>query len=328
MNLDFKSWIIEEMGENISIEKKEGMEIISNPPLEVAMYVAYRQAYDPVSQRDGGETAWSHGEWTRPSSGGTRAPKWTFYGVFPNQTDLELIKQKLKENNNDIETTANMILKTKEPNLGYVGGVTYRLRNDSIKLTGTFGPEDMKARMSKMMAFAHLVEDSKKNGWEVFLGIDSHLRDMIEDAKKIMPRLFKRELVPSENLDLIPPPKDVAGLIYNMVSTNPNWAGSGSWKGYNKETGGMNFDLSGTGSVEKFIYGNAHMWKKNLEAMLNKSGILDSMPVKMAIKTFSSTGMNPPSFVVKMVNDAIQKEMPDAQPIGAEGVKWLLQRIS
>lgn len=313
------------MGENISIEKKEGSEITSDRSMEVAMYVAYRQAYDPVSQRDGGKNAWSHEEWTQPNSGGTRAAKWTFYGVFPNQTDLAIIKEKLAENNNNIQATADMILNTKEPNLRYVGGVTYRLRDDSIKLTGTFGTEDMKAKMSKMIAFAHLVEDAKKNKWEVFLGIDSHLRDMIEDAKKIMPRLFKRDLVPSKDLDLIPPPKDVGALIYNMISKNPNWKGSGSWNGYNKETGGMNFELSGTGSVEKFIYGNAHMWKKNLQTILNKSGILDSLPVKMAIKTLAMTGV--PSFVVKMFNDALQKEMPDAPPIGPEGVKWLLQRI-
>jgi hypothetical protein len=47
----------------------------------------------------------------------------------------------------------------------------------------------------------------------------------------------------------------------------------------------------------------------------------------MAMKTFSMTGMNPPGFVVKMVNDALQKQVPDAPIISPEGVKWLLQRL-
>lgn len=327
MYLDFKSWIIEEMGENISVEKREGSEITSDPAMQTAMYVAYRLAYDPVAIRDGGDKAWSHGEWTYPSGGGTRAPKWTFYGVFPNESDLNVIRQKLEQYNDDIQKTADDILETKEPNMGYVGGVTYRLRDDSVKLTGTFGAEDMRARMSKMFAFAHLVEDARKNNWEVFLGIDSHLRDMIEDAKKLMPKFFKRGLVPSKDLDLTPPPKDVAGLIYNIVSRNPNWKGSGEWKGFNKETGGMNFQLSGTGAVEKFVYGNAHMWKKHLQSALAKSGVTNNGAVQMAMKTFAMTGMNPPGFVVKMVNDALKKQVPDAPEITPEGVKWLLQRL-
>ncbi len=53
--LDFKRWfddqMLHEIGEG-EIQTARGADLFKNPAMEVAMYICYRQAYDPINKRD------------------------------------------------------------------------------------------------------------------------------------------------------------------------------------------------------------------------------------------------------------------------------------
>lgn len=332
--MTFKEWLqsenflFREIGE-MPIQKITGSEIFKNPALETAMYMAYRLAYDPIAQKDNDDPsaqAWDHGEWTHPSSGGTRAPAWTFYGSFPTQNDLDTIKDALDQHNGNVEQTANYLLSSKTVPLNYMGGISYKVKNKSIKVTGSYGPSTMQARTAKMLAMAHLSHDAEDQGNEMLLGVDKELRDMLDAGQKLMPKFHQKGLVRKPALGIDSPPPEVMPLLYKIISTHPAAGGSGEWKGLNPETGAMQFQLSGTGLRDKYIYGNKHLWQNNIKKVLDNSTALESPLAKMALQSVSATGVVP-GMLVNMVNKAIQGKMPDAPPLSANGVKWLVNQV-
>lgn len=321
----FQEWLVlKEIGET-QIEKRLGKDVFSNPAMEAAMYMAYRAAYDPITQKDSNDpnaTAWSHGEWTKPASGGTRAPAWTFYGSFPTEQELAVISQELK-NKGNVETTVNSLLKTNPGLLNNVGGITYRIRGDGLKITGSYGV----AKIPKMTALAHLTHEANEQGLQIFLGVDKELKDMLDASSKLMPKLHQKGIVPTPQLAIAQPPKEVMPLLYNMVSQSDLAKGSGDWKGYNPETGAFQFQLSGSGLRDKYIYANKHLWQKQINSVLGP-GVMANPMLKPMIATYANSAEPVPPMVVNMVNKTIKSKMPDAPPLGQEGVKWLLQQVS
>lgn len=322
----FQEWLVlKEIGET-KIEKRDGKEIFSNPVMETAMYMAYRAAYDPIAQKDNKDPdamAWGHGEWTRPAGGGTRAPAWTFYGSFPTDQELNIIGQELQKNGGKVEATVNSLLKNNPGLLSNVGGVTYRVKGDGLKITGSYGV----AKMPKMTAMAHLTHEADQQGLQIFLGVDKELKDMLDASQKLLPKLHQKGIVPTPQLAIAQPPKEVMPLLYNLVSKSDLARGSGDWQGYNPETGAFQFQLSGSGLRDKYIYANKHLWQKQLNSVLGQ-GVMSNPMLKPMIATYAGAGGDLPPMVVNMVNKTIQSKMPNTPPLGQEGVKWLIQQVS
>ena len=323
--MNFKFWILNEISlSDISVEKLDGSKLHADPALELAMYIAYRMTYDEITNGN----SWSHQEWTYPASGGTRAPHWIFYGTFPTQKDKDKLTEILEKNNYNIQKAADYLLKNPIINLKYVSGICYRIRNGkSIKMTGTYGSNFPSAKIAKMIAFSKLIEEAEDNNLEIFIGVDENIRNLIGSIKTMMPKLKEKGLVTKPELDLHEPPKDVAELIYNIVSNNPDYLGSGTWGGFNKETGGLKFDLSGTGFVEKFVFGNSALWKSQLIKALNNPELLNNSIARTFLDTFKKTKIKPPQMIVNLINKAIKKYIPNASDISADGIKWVLERL-
>ncbi len=336
--MDFKTWFLREIGEG-DLQKRKGSELFQDPAMEIAMYMLYRMAYDPVSARDyeddvkshGSEeqaksagvkkgVAWSHSEWTYPSSGGTRSPEWTFYGIFPNEADLSVIRQVSGDVPANLQTVADQLLAQGEPKMSYAGGLSYRTLSDSVKLTGSWGGNGTGATLAKMRAMTFVVHEAQVQGKEIFTGMDKHLKAMVDAMIPKLDKFHKKGIVPSPQLDLHTPPAEVVPLLYQIITNHPAASGGGSWKGYDADTGAMKYQLSGSGLRDKYAFGNSVMWKKQIQKMLQQSGIKASM---LGMAGAFGGGANP--MVVGMVNQAIQKQMPSAKPLGPTGVSWLLQ---
>jgi len=322
----FQDWLVlKEIGET-QIQKMTGKQIFSNPAMEAAMYMAYRSAYDPIAQKDNKDpnaTSWSHGEWTRPASGGTRAPAWTFYGTFPTEQELNVVNQELQNNGGNVEATINSLLKSNPTLLSNVGGITYRIKDDGVKITGSYG----QAKMPKMTAMAHLTHEADQQGLQIFLGVDKELKDMLDSSQKLMPKLHQKGAVPSPQMNIAQPPKEVMPMLYDLISKSNLAQGSGQWQGYNPETGAFKFNLSGSGLRDKYIYANKHLWQKQLQNALGQ-GVMANPMMKPMIAQYAHTSGDLPPMVVNMVNKTLQSKMPNAPPLGQEGVKWLLQQVS
>jgi hypothetical protein len=360
MILDFKQWfVLSEIGDD-PIDTKRGSELFQDPAMECAMYILYRQAYDPVSARDREEDithhmtttgasrqdaeaqfpekpAWSHREWTRPSGGGTRAPAWLFTGVFPNEQDLEVIRQAMQGGaaatpaaapmesvmggKAIIQQVADQLLPTLK--MSYAGGLAWRDdKADSIKLTGLWGNN----KIAKIRAGATVVHNANQSGKEIFTGADAALKEVIEKAETMMPSFHSKGKVPAPTLGLQQPPKEVIPLLYELLIQHPAAKGSGEWQGYNPETGGMYFQLSGSGKREKFIFGNRPMWKNAISKALQKAGV--SSGKAMQAKQALQSGRFMATMAVTMINQALRKAIPGNWPdVSANGLLWLLGHL-
>lgn len=355
MILDFKQFFtLCEIGEG-NIETKRGAELFGDPAMEAAMYIAYRQAYDPINKKDRDEeiahhtgqglspeeaerkattsaTAWSHGEWTYPSSGGTRAPEWIFTGVFPNEQDLNTIRQMMgggqpmeafgnrKNHSMQIQKIGDQIMQSGQLPMSYVGGLAWRDDNPgSIKIVGTWGNNGI----AKMRGAAQVVSQANEKGLEIFTGADAQLKQMIDKAEKTMPSFHKKGLVPSPTLGLQSPPKEVIPLLYDILTNHPGARGSGSWTGYNPETGGMKYQLSGSGEREKFIFGNKPMWKSQIGKALQGVQPQQLAQAKQALQAGGMMG----NMAANMINQRLQQRFPNAGAVPASGLLWLLSQV-
>lgn len=351
--LDFKQWFtICEIGEG-NIETKRGADLFGDPAMETAMYITYRQAYDPVNKRDREEeiqhhttqglspeeadrkattsaTAWSHGEWTRPASGGTRAPEWLFTGIFPNEQDLTAIREMMqsspmeawnnKAGNGQIQKIGDQIMQSGQLPMSYAGGLSWRDNNPgSIKIVGTWGNNGI----AKMRGAAQVVTQANESGLEIFTGADAQLKQMIDNAEKKMPIFHKKGLVPAPTLGLQSPPKEVIPLLYDILTKHPGARGSGQWTGHNPETGGMKFQLSGSGEREKFIFGNKPMWKSQIGKALQGVNPQQLMQAKQALETGGMMG----NMAANMINQKLKEKFPNAGNIPASGLLWLLNQM-
>ena len=356
MMLDFKQWfVLSEIGE-ANIETKRGQELFADPAMEAAMYVCYRQAYDPVNKRDREEeiqhhtkqgfspdeaesrattsaTAWSHGEWTYPSSGGTRAPEWIFTGVFPNEQDLNAIRQMMQnghpmeawgnknKSNGQIQKIGDQIMQSGQPNMSYAGGLSWRDDNPgSIKIVGTWGNNGI----AKMRGAAQVVTQANEKGLEIFTGADAQLKAMIDNAEKKMPAFHKKGIVPAPTLGLQSPPKEVIPLLYNILTNHPGARGSGQWTGHNPETGGMKYQLSGSGEREKFIFGNKPMWKSQIGKAFQGVNPQQLIQAKQALQAGGMMG----TMAANMINQKLKQKFPDAGDVPAAGLLWLLNQAA
>jgi len=349
--LDFKQWLVlTEIGES-NIETKRGSELFADPAMEVAMYVLYRHSYDPINKRDREEeikhhvsqgsspdeaeglaktsaVGWSHGEWTKPSSGGTRSPKWIFTGTFPNEQDLNAIRAMMGQSqgfggNPQIQQIADQIIQTGQPSMQYAGGLSWRDdKPGSIKIVGTWGNNSI----AKMRAAAQVINNANTKGLEVFTGADAQLRQMIDDAEKKMPKFHQKGIVPAPTLGLQTPPKEVIPLLYDMLTQHPAARGSGDWDGFNPETGGMYMNLSGTGRREKFVYGNKPMWKNGIGKALQKAGVTADKAgqARMALQS----GGPMAGMAAQMINQKLKKIFPNSNDIPASGLIWLLSQVA
>ena len=177
----FNEWmILAEIGEE-QIESKQGHDLFEDPAMEIAMYMLYRQAYDPISVADREEeinhhmtkhgvdrasaekmstspsTAWSYRDW---NYSGNRAPSWKFCGTFPSESDLEIIRNHIKSYDNygkygnKMQEIADELLELDSPSLSKCGGLSYRYgRHGMVKLTGMWG----KNSIAKMRGAAEVI---------------------------------------------------------------------------------------------------------------------------------------------------------------------------
>jgi hypothetical protein len=315
--LFFREWLINEIGEGV-MQTKHGSELFADPAMEIAMYMLYRQAYDSVSERDFGK-AWSIDQWKTPSAGGTRAPAWEFTGIFPNESDLQLIRNEMGD---DAQETADKLISAGRPTLSNCGGLSWRERPGMIKLTGMWGSNSF----AKMRAGAEVVHHANTNGMEIFTGADAALKDIIEKAERVMPKFYKMGKVPSPTMGLETPPKEVIPLLYDIIAKNPSARGSGEWTGYNPNTGAMKFNLSGSGERDKFIYGNKLMWQKGISKALSSLGI-GSGQIEMAKKALGAGGFMA-SMASHQINKALKNYYPNVPEIPPSGLLWLLDRAA
>lgn len=354
MILEFKQWfVLNEIGD-AAIETKRGSELFADPAMEAAMYVLYRHAYDPINKRDREEeiqhhtsqgsspeeaesmattspVGWSHGEWTKPSSGGTRSPKWIFTGVFPNQQDLETIRQMMQggggapmegANSQAVQRVADQIIQQGQPNFKYAGGLSWRDdKPGSVKIVGMWG----NSGMAKIQAASEVVHNANQKGLEIFTGADAALKQIIDSAEQKMPKFHAAGKTAAPTLGLTTPPKEVIPLLYDMLTQHPAAQGSGKWTGYNPETGGMKFQLSGSGEREKFVYGNKPMWKNGIGKALAKAGVSPSKAAqaKMALQGGGVMG----NMAASMINQKLQQNFPGSGAIPASGLLWLLNQM-
>lgn len=316
--MEFKNWFDLTELTTGELETVRGAQVFQNPALQVAMYMLYRQAYDSISE---GGSAWSHSEWTRPSTGGTRAPAWIFTGIFPNEAELSVIQQAL-EGNHDIQQVADQLLASGSPALFQCGGVSYRDdKPGMIKLTGMWG----KSSPAKMRAAAEIIHQANVTQKEIFTGADQALKNLIDKAEEKMPKFHQKGMVPAPSLGLSTPPKEVVPLLYDILVQNPAASSGGHWTGYNPETGGLKINLTGSGEREKFIYGNRQMWKNSVSKALAKSGVGPNQ-VAQAKQILSGGGMMA-NMAANQINKALQKSFPGAANVPASGLLWLLGAV-
>lgn len=313
--MEFRNWINLVELTTGELETVRGAQVFQNPALEVAMYMLYRQAYDSISE---GGSAWSHSEWTRPSTGGTRAPAWIFTGIFPNEAELSVIQQALGESN-DVQQVADQLLEAGNPALFQCGGVSYRDdKPGMIKLTGMWG----KSSPAKMRAAAQIIHQANVSQKEIFTGADAALKNLIDKAEEKMPKFHQKGIVPAPSLGLSTPPKEVIPLLYDILVKNPAASSGGHWQGYNPETGGLKINLTGTGEREKFIYGNKQLWKNSVSKALAKGGV---GPDKVTqAKQFLSAGGMMGNMAANQINKVLQKSFPGSAFVPASGLLWLL----
>jgi hypothetical protein len=315
----FREFILNEIGEQ-GIETRRGYDLLDDPAMEIAMYVLYRHAYDAVSARDFGQ-AWSFRSWKKPSTGGTRAPAWVFTGVFPTESDLEIIRQQI-DSTEDVQTLAEKILSSGVPNLSRYGGISWRDdKHGVIKLTGMWGTNNI----AKLRAGAEIVHKANIENKEIFTGADSALKDLLNRAEKSMPRFHKMGMVPSPKLGLTTPPKEIVPLLYDIITSNPAASGGGSWTGINPETGALKYNLSGTGEREKFIYGNPTMWRNGISKALSKIGIQPEQ-IEMGKKALRAGGIMA-SMAASHMNKALRNYFPNVSEISPLGLLWLLDHV-
>jgi hypothetical protein len=352
--MDFKQWMILSEVSDSTIATYRGAELFKDPAMEVAMYMLYRQAYDPISSADREEEinhhmtnhgigreeaegmakssgkAWSHGEWTKPSSGGTRSPEWVFSGIFPNESDLEIIRQSTQGiqgyNKSAIQQIADQLLAAGQPALKECGGLSYR--DDSpevIKLTGTWGANTT----AKMRSAAAVIHKANTDGRQIFTGADSKLKELIDranDPNGPMGKFHKKGMVPSPTLGLSTPPKEVIPLLYDVIVSSPSANSGGQWTGYNADTGALKINLAGSGQREKFIYGNKPMWQKSITQALNKSGF--SAPAKLQqAKSALDAGGFMAQMASQQINKVLKQSFPNAPDVPATGLSWLLNQV-
>jgi hypothetical protein len=300
-----------------AMQTKQGSDLFADPAMEIAMYMLYRQAYDPVSERDSGK-AWSMEQWKTPSAGGTRAPAWMFTGIFPNESDLQIIRQQ----EGDPQEVADKLIASGQPSFSNCGGLSWRERPGMVKLTGMWGAN----AFAKMRAGADVVHHANTNGLEIFTGADSALKDIIQKAERIMPKFHKMGKVPAPTMGLETPPKEVIPLLYDIITKNPSARGSGEWTGYDANTGALKFNLSGSGERDKFIYGNRLMWQNGISKALSKLGI-DHGKLEMAKKALTAGGFMG-SMAANQINKALRSYYPNVAAIPPSGLIWLLDRAA
>ena len=338
--MNFRKWMLSELSEVILTHK--GSELFNNPAMEVAMYMLYRHAYDPISTADREEEinhhvskgvdrsdaeslakssgkAWSHREWTKPSGGGTRSPEWVFAGIFPSENDLQIIQQSL---NGPTQQVADQLLASGQPSLSQCGGLSYRDDQPGvIKLTGMGGQNTT----AKMRAAAEVIHKANTSGQEIFTGADSALKDLIDRAEGKMEKFHKRGIVPAPSLGLSTPPKEVMPLLYNVIVNNPAARSGGEWTGYNQNTGALKINLAGSGEREKFIYGNKQMWKNSITKALSKSGMTPEKAQE--VKSYLSGGGFMAQMATSQINKTLKSSFPNAPDVPTTGLIWLLNQL-
>jgi hypothetical protein len=336
--LSFKALLYLVETANEGLEKKVGSDFLSDPLMKTAMYLAYRASYDDVAKKDHEEgiqnsiaqgysreeaeqqnkfqPPWSLENWI----GGyqKRAPAWTFYGRFPSDQDLQIIGEKLKEHNNDIEAVAKDNIQL--PN---VGGITYKEKDqDSIKLTGLFGWNSR----AKMLAIANLTHEANLNNKSILTGADAQLMGMIKRSEPLISKMHQKDpsKIPSPTLGLSTPPPEVIPFLYSIISSSPIATGGGSWDGYNDD-GSMNFNLSGIGMRKKFILGNKPLWNKQIGSFIQKAGIDPNMLVQLK---HTLADPNSAQIATQMVNKKIQQMMPGSKPLTPSALQWIVNQAA
>jgi len=342
--MEFKEWLtICEVGET-DIETKRGSDLFQDKAMEIAMYISYRHAYDSVakSHRDAEisrnvdtgmdqeqsekssklpKTAWSYRDWTFPSSGGTRSPKWIFAGQFPEESELQIIRDRMESDNTNVDEIAEELL-TSRTFMKTCGGISYRDdKPGMIKLTGMWG----KNNIAKMRAAVEVLHLANTKGLEIFTGADSALRAMIDKSERQLSKFHKRGLVPTNTLGIETPPKEVIPLLYSFLIKNPAASSGGEWMGYNADTGALKINLAGTGKAEKFIYGNKHMWKNSINKALEKSGV-DVKMLKWAKTALKMPGIG--NVAAKKINGMLKKALPTAPDVPRSGLLWLVNQAT
>ena len=331
-------YLVEAAGE--ALEKKRGESFLNDPIMKAAMYLAYRASYDDVAKKDHQEAIqhsmmqgksqeeaesentfqppWEVKDWIG-TDGVSRAPNWIFYGRFPNDQDLQIVGEQLKQFNGNINDLANNT-NIKLPN---VGGISYRdTRDGSVKMTGLWGWNSR----AKMLAVANMTHEANQNNKPILTGADSQLMDMIKRSEPLISKLHEKDpaKVPSPTLGLSTPPKEVIPFLYDIIANSPAASGGGKWSGYNDD-GSLNFDLSGVGMRKKFILANKAMWSNQINQLLKKAGMNSNMLgyLKDSLRDPSSANMT-----TQMVNSKIQKMMPGVKPLTPETLKWIVDQAA
>jgi hypothetical protein len=339
---EFRNFILQEMGEE-SIVTKRGSELFKDKAMEVAMYILYRQAYDPVAARDREEEitkmmgsgrsreeaenvarspvqAWSIGEWKHPSGGGTRAPKWIFTGIIPKEEDLVIVRDHIQKFG--VEDAVNELLKNKFF-LSYCGGVSWRDdKEGQIKITGMWGINNF----AKMRAGSEVVHTGNSKNLSILTGADEELKRTFEKSAKLMPKMYEKGMVSSPTFDLTTPPPEVVPLIYNMISQSPLAATGGTWKGFNPITGAFKVNLAGSGEREKYIFGNKALWANGFKKIIGKAGISPTL-ISMASVALKLGGL-PAKMTAKKINKAIKEKIPTAPDISVPGLVWITSQVA
>lgn len=331
--MNFKAWF-EATSPEVALQDISGEQVMANPLMKAAMYIAYRASYDEVVKRDYEEdkqqaiaqgqdpstiqlaTAWSLDNWMYPPGGGTRAPHWNFLGILPTEQDLQAVEAGLQKYNGDIQALAD----SGEIRFPAVGGITYRDKGESIKLTGLFGW----SAQAKGLALAQVSNEANAAGKSIFTGADSHLVDLMDRSAPLFAKLHKRrpDLVKYPTIGLTPPPKDIVPFLYELVSKSPEFSGGGSWAGYNPD-GSLNFNLGGSGIRKKFLLGNPVFWRTQIQKVLQRAGVDAKQlgQLKMALR-FGAGGI-----ATNMVNKKLAQR-GITTPLSPDGIKWVLSQVA
>jgi len=368
-NLSFSAYV-QKINESILLEVAEptssmnGRDLFKDPAMEVAMYLGYRHAYDPVAKKDAEHNMkrqlkkdhpdwtteqiemqiaqaniqakpWSHGQWTGKEAGLERATKWQFVGVFPKPEDLNIIREKLQQNHGDIEATTEQCLIENEPKLDYVGGITYNPKFDydgkikSVKMTGSFG----NSKIAKGIALTNFIHEMDQQGVGVLTPADQELKEMLVklDAGGLLKKMHSQGVVTRPSTGLMKPPADLMPLIYKFLKDDSDMRGGGEIVGLDTEPESP----EKTEPSNRLLMTLPGVGTVSKHIMANEpfwrkkisAAVNKMIGENQTLLKLAKNPLTPKFLVTTGVNNAIKNYVPDMKPLSYDSIKWLLQFV-